>query len=269
MIVKYDIDRLKRIIKNIFDLTGISISVLDTERKVLARCLRDDDYCFFIQKIEAEYLRCYECDMKILEKCHTSKNLEKHICHAGLYDAAMPIIKNNTIVGYVIMGRIRSANSPPFLQPSQAIDAEAAMRLKQYYDDLPFISEERLDALYDLLSFVLFDTAIHILYDPLLIELVDYIDANICTALSIGYLCTKFHISKNRLYKTFNENLGKTVNTYITERRITLAKTLLLKTDSPVYQIAENAGIDNDAYFCKLFKRHCGITPTEYRKSNS
>ena len=267
MTVKYDIERLKGIIKNIFDLTGVSISVLDTERRVLARCLREGDYCFLVQNIEAERLRCHECDMKILKKCQASKSLEKHICHAGLYDAAMPIVKDGAVVGYVIMGRVRSVNSPPVMQSASGIDGKTAMHMARLYRELPFLSEERLNALYGLLSSVVFDAAIRILYDPLLIELTDHIDANIGKPLCIGGLCSEFHISKNRLYKTFHENLGKTVNEYITERRLALARVLLTESNAPAYQIAEKVGIDNYAYFCKLFKKNCGVTPTEYRRS--
>jgi|GEM_PF-5885560 len=40
--------------------------------------------------------------MKILNRCRISKKLESHICRAGLYDSAMPIIKDDNVVGFVV-----------------------------------------------------------------------------------------------------------------------------------------------------------------------
>ena len=267
MIIKYNTDQLKRIIKNIYDLTGITISVLDTKYNTLAKCKTAQDFCSVLQKTETERFRCRECDMIILKKCRASKGLENHICFAGLYDAAMPIIKNDTIVGFVIMGRVRSANSPisPHLIPD--IDAKTAKKLKKLYNELPFITEDKLMTLYDLLSFVIFDSSFQIVYDPLLTKIINFIEENFRENLSVDYLCSKFHISKNRLYKSFNDNLGSTVNLYITAVRLNFAKSLLSSSDEPVYRVAQNVGIDNYTYFCKLFKKRNGVTPTEYRKN--
>ncbi|MBR3967317.1 MAG: PocR ligand-binding domain-containing protein [Clostridia bacterium] len=267
MIIKYNTVLLNRIIKNIYDLTGVSISVLDTKYNLLANCKKAYDYCSVLQKTER--LHCRECDMKILEKCRNSMKLEKHICFAGLYDAAMPIIKNDTIVCFAIMGRIRSSNSPIVPHLPSDIDDKTTEKLQKLYNELPFITEEKLMSLYDLLSFVIFDSAIQIVYDPLTSEIINFIEANLCEKLTINDLCSRFHVSKNSLYKAFNDNLGSTVNMYITEQRLNCAKELLLKTKDPVYMISRNAGIENYAYFCRLFKEKNGITPTQYRKTQN
>lgn len=267
MIVKYDTEKLRRIIENIFELTEISISVLDTEYNVLTRSSKNNDYCSFLQGIEQERLYCRECDQKILNKCRSSKKLEKHICRAGLYDAAIPIIKQDTVVGFALMGRVRSSNSPTAPKYLPEIDSESIKKLKALYDELPFIEEERLAALYDLLAFIIFDSAIQIVHDPLTTEIVDFINENFHKNLTINYLCSRFHISKNRLYKSFSDNFGNTVNTYITECRLKKAKALLRESDESIYKISQTVGIDNYTYFCRLFKSIIGITPTEYRKN--
>lgn len=266
MIIKYNTEQLDRIIKNIYNLTGISISVLDTKYNILARCTPDQNFCSLLQSIAAERMKCRRCDNEILKKCRSSRKMAKHICFAGLYDAAMPIIKNNIVVGFVIMGRVRSAKSSMSMHYIPDANPETINKLKKMYNELPFISEERLTVLYDLLSFIVFDNAIQIVHDTIVTEVIDFIDVNFRENLSINYLCSKFHISKNRLYKAFNDNLGITVNLYITDCRLNCAKELLLETDEPVYKIAQNVGIDNYTYFCKLFKKKNGVTPTEYRK---
>ncbi|MFQ8693002.1 MAG: helix-turn-helix domain-containing protein [Blautia hansenii] len=54
---------------------------------------------------------------------------------------------------------------------------------------------------------------------------------------------------------------------YVTNLRISYAKTLLAKTDVPIKSIAERCGIADIHYFTRLFKRICGMTPNAYRKS--
>lgn len=266
MIIKYNTEELKRIIDNIFEITGVSLSVLDTEYNSLTRHLGENDFCSFLQSDETERLNCRACDKKILEKCKESKRLEKHVCKSGLYDAALPIIKDEAMVGFVLIGRVRSVNSPKSPTNLPTSDPRSVKKFEALYDALPFISESRLDALYDLLAFIIFDSAIQIIYDPILTDVLDYINSSFTESLSIDSLCSKFHVSKNRLYKIFSENLNATVNEYVTECRLKRAKYQLSHSDESVYKIAQSVGIDNYTYFCRLFKKANGLTPTEYRK---
>ena len=126
MIIQYDREQLKSLIRNLFALTGISISVLDADYGLLVHCSHPNDFCTLLQSVGGERENCKNCDQMILKKCSRSGKLEGHICVAGLYDSAMPIIKHDTIVGYVIMGRVRSVHSPAQLQHIPHTDAKTA-----------------------------------------------------------------------------------------------------------------------------------------------
>lgn len=267
MIIKYNKGQLSRIIDDIFILTGISISVLDTSYNTIATSTRKQNYCLLLQTIENEQKHCARCDKEILNLCCNTKRLERHICRAGLYDSAMPIMKYDTVVGFVIMGQVRSVDSPAIPQYAPHIDSETLVQLNQLYEKIPFIPQNRLESLYDLLPRILFDSAIDFVYDSSLIEILKFIDANLQADLSIKLLCEKFYISKNRLYEVFRNNLGCTITGYINEQRIKLAKELLKQSNATVYSIAEAVGIRNYTYFCKLFKKLNKVTPTEYRKN--
>lgn len=268
MVVKYNAEQLTRIIDHIFTLTGISIDIIDADYKSVTTGTKKQNYCALLQTLEVENRNCAQCDKKILERCRATKKLESHICRAGLCDAAMPIIKYDTIVGFIIMGQIRSENSPDFSQYIPDADACVLKQLDQFYQELPFIELKRLEALYDLLPHIFFDNAIEISYDSVLTEMVEYIDANLQEKLSVNGLCNKFHVSKNYLYEAFENHLHNTVIGYINEQRMKRAKELLRQSNYTVYKIAEAVGVDNYTYFCKLFKKTVGVTPTEYRKSS-
>lgn len=56
---------------------------------------------------------------------------------------------------------------------------------------------------------------------------------------------------------------------YLTAYRIERAVELLQQTDIPVREIAVRVGYTDANYFTKVFKRHLGVTPTEYRNHNA
>ena len=266
MIIKYNYEQLQSFINNIFTLTGMSFSVLDTNYKCIADCSNPNDFCSTLQSINGEKSFCSKCDRSILESCRSSKSLKGHICHAGLYDSAMPIIKYDTIVGYVIMGRVRSVKSPDKLEYRPDTDLVTIKLLEEKYNRLQIMTSEQLTALYELLPFILFDNAIQIIYDPFISNVLEFINNNLKQELSVDFICKKFHVSTNYLYKSFRENLQTTINEYIIEQRLKKAKELLLNENIPVYLIAEQVGISNYTYFCRLFKKRNGVTPDSFRK---
>ena len=255
MIIKYDIKQLNSIIKHIFDLTGISISILDTNYNVLANCSEKEDFCSLLQTIKDNKLSCSQCDQKILKQCKSTKKLEGHICWIGLYASSMPIVKDGIIVGYAIMGRVRSKKSPYLPNFKHDIDTNILNQLNKLYCKLPFITEVNLIALYALLPYILFDSCIQIEYNSFINELVNFINANLQDNLNVELLCAKFHVSKNYLYKAFANNFGCTVNGYISMQRLKLVKELLINNDDSIKIIDEKVGIYNYTYFCRWFKK--------------
>ncbi|MBE6767834.1 MAG: helix-turn-helix domain-containing protein [Ruminococcaceae bacterium] len=267
MIVKYNEEKLLQIIKSIVDLTGMSISVVDADYHPIVSYTPKQDYCSLLQTARENIEKCRQCDKELLKQCRAHKKTEHHICWAGLYDSAMPIIKNDIVVGYALMGRVRSERSPAL--PLSPTDSACTVdRISELYGKIPFIPESKLSALYDLLSHILFEPAIQIVYDSLTKEAVEYIRANLHENLSVDRLCQAFHVSKNYLYKAFADTFGSTVNAYIAAQRLKRAKELLTESDSPVYAVAEKVGIDNYPYFCRWFKKSTGFTPGEYRKAS-
>lgn len=257
MKIHYDLEKLRRILYDLSTLTGISLSVLDADRKTMIRSARENDYCTAIQE-RGDYHNCHSCDMALLDRCEKSRVVERHTCHAGLCDLAMPVMKGGIIVGFLLMGRIRSPQSP-----TGSADGE----LGSLYRQIPVFTEEKILSLVDLLPQILFESTVALEPDELVRQASEYIEAHLQEELSIELLCEALHISKNKLYKVFSDHFGTTVNVYIIERRMAQAMRLLGETEEPVYRVADLIGIRNYTYFCRLFKEKNGITPLQYRKT--
>lgn len=267
MIVKYDTDKLNKLINDLSNLLGISMSFLDREFNALTEHKSKEGFCATIQSSKKGKELCVLSDAAILGKCTKTLKFESHICHAGLCDAAMPIVKNGEIVGYIIMGRIRTDIDEAEIARRIAWFGKNTDDIIKNYRELSYFTPDRIESLQSLLSYVIFDSAIEIEQDELVTRATDYINGNIQNNLSVSILCTELGVSKNVLYKCFADFYGATLGEYITARRIAKAKELLQKTADPVYLVAEKVGIGNYTYFCRLFSKEVGISPLRYRKS--
>ncbi len=250
MKISYNIPMLEQMLKDIHRLTGVSVSLLDADCKRLVSCT-GEDYCARLQR-EGGSKECARCDLLLLERCAKSLRLEQHLCHAGLYDSAMPILKDGAVVAFLLMGRVRAERSPQKKDP--------------LYQQLPLLQEEQLLALYDLLPYILFSSGIRIERDSLMEDIAAYIKENLCSDLRVAALCARFHLSKNSLYRNFYAQFSCPVNRYVAEQRLERAKQLLAETDLSVREIAEQVGME-PAYFSRLFKKHVGCAPGAWRRA--
>ena len=65
--------------------------------------------------------------------------------------------------------------------------------------------------------------------------------------------------------KTFKEITKMTPMQYIVSLRITNAMNLLDNTNYSISRIASAVGYDNALYFSRLFHKHTGLSPSEYK----
>lgn len=75
--------------------------------------------------------------------------------------------------------------------------------------------------------------------------------------LSTSYVCT-----------FFKNETGQTLNQYLTEYRMEKAKQLLKDARYRISDISSRVGYSDGNYFGKSFKKHCGLSPSEYREQN-
>ena len=100
----------------------------------------------------------------------------------------------------------------------------------------------------------------------LALRLQHYIGENFCDPqLSLSSLAASFGVSESHLCVVYRKAFDVTLNQRITELRIERAQKLLLSSDRKVKDIAEATGYPDSNYFIKLFKKHTGKTPQEYR----
>lgn len=97
--------------------------------------------------------------------------------------------------------------------------------------------------------------------------IVDHLQANISTRLSLDDICRKVNYSRSFLCKIFKEQTGQTLFSYFNKLKIDEAKRLLEDTEMTVVAISKELGFSDVKYFGSLFKNIVGMSPLEYKKS--
>ena len=95
----------------------------------------------------------------------------------------------------------------------------------------------------------------------------DYIEAHLCTQISLEDLAALVHLSPFHFARCFKATLGLAPHQYIIARRIEHAKRLLLTTTLTVAEIGWSIGYENISHFRRLFALHSGVTPGVIRRA--
>lgn len=101
---------------------------------------------------------------------------------------------------------------------------------------------------------------------PLVNDILAFIDRHIHTELSVARIAQHFNISVSSLYRLLQSATGRSASRLIIERRVARAQRLLADTDCTVSEVAHAVGFKHTSYFCTLFKKQTGQTPSAYRE---
>ncbi|GBG10568.1 DNA-binding response regulator [Paenibacillus agaridevorans] len=96
-------------------------------------------------------------------------------------------------------------------------------------------------------------------------EALAYIHVHYAGVLSLDLIADELQMHPNFFSKWFKDNKGINFIDYVTQYRIDKAKELLEHSELKAGEIAERTGIPDARYFGQVFKKHVGLTPTEYR----
>jgi len=91
-----------------------------------------------------------------------------------------------------------------------------------------------------------------------------YVDEHLREHLTVEDIASHFHYSRVRLSTIYKHVTGFGISEMITQKRINIAKLLLLEQKKTVAQIAEELGFSSQAYFSRVFTNKVGCRPSKY-----
>ncbi|SDE35474.1 transcriptional regulator, AraC family [Belnapia rosea] len=99
-------------------------------------------------------------------------------------------------------------------------------------------------------------------------RLTRYVDSHLERQILQKHLAAEVRLSIGHLARAFKQSFGRTAHTYVMERRIDRAKTMMLETTMPLCEIAIACGLADQAHFSRVFRRITGDTPLAWRRRN-
>lgn len=95
-----------------------------------------------------------------------------------------------------------------------------------------------------------------------------YINKNASQQISRWQLAEAVNISEDYLTRIFRKEVGISPWDYLNRYRIQLACKLLTQTGLSINEIAQDTGFQDQAYFCRVFKKVKGFPPGHIRQRN-
>ena len=103
-------------------------------------------------------------------------------------------------------------------------------------------------------------------YSPLVQKVVNHIDLNLMSDLSLRNLAAEYCVNPSYLSSLFKKEMSVTITAYVNQQRMKQAIRYLNTSNMQIQNIAADVGISDVNYFSKLFKKATGKTPSEYRE---
>ena len=105
--------------------------------------------------------------------------------------------------------------------------------------------------------------------DELTEQCVLYLERHIYGNVALDELCSAVGYGRTQLCTRFRKVTGYSVLDYYAELKLMEAKKLLRLENRTVTEISDLLGFSGASYFSRFFTRLCGMTPTQYRLSQS
>ncbi len=103
-------------------------------------------------------------------------------------------------------------------------------------------------------------------YPVILSRVLRYIHEHCREDITLSSLSETHHLSRQYLMRLFQKHLNMTVTQYISRLRMSHALELLRQGGFLIGDVANMLGYQNPYYFCRVFRRQFGMTPSEYAR---
>jgi len=100
-------------------------------------------------------------------------------------------------------------------------------------------------------------------------RVVECIEEHLDERITITSLARECGLSSSHFSRAFKATFGVTVHLYVMQRRVQIARALILRTSDPLSEIAIRCGLSDQAHLTRWFRRVVGVTPAVWRRTHS
>ncbi len=272
----FNSEKIKKLLSDFYLSTDISVAFYDSNMNLVANLPEHTPYCKCVRNKKDCIKNCVLSNLSHMKDSEGNKQMVSYTCHAGLMETIIPVTYEETLIGFVQIGQFRDAQQK-FSSEEKVKQVAKTYKINQnklikLYRNLPVLTEEKLQSVIQIMMILIRsfwdDSLITLNRSMLSVKIERYILEHLKEKLSVETICEYFFLSKNALYRIFNDEFNTTVANFITIKRIQLAEKMLKETSTPVTQISAECGFIDYNYFIKTFKKQKGVPPLRFRKNN-
>lgn len=180
-------------------------------------------------------------------------------------------LKGNTPVSYVNFNFI--ANDDSIFPNEILLKNIISPTIKHIISAIPqkrltplFYTKEKMTNILNYILIELIDNNTSRSRNSYIIEIINYINKNINTALTLTEISEYVHLTREYTSKLFKREMGVTITDFINKNKMKIAKDMIFSEKSNLNDIALQLGYQNYSYFSRTFKKYFQYSPAEYKQ---
>jgi AraC-like DNA-binding protein len=215
--------------------------------------------------------RCRALDRQMMETALTKNEMISYTCHAGMREAVAPLMVNNELAGFVMIGQFRSRAAPDISPYAARWEKEQGSHaLQEAFAGSTVFPEEKIEILLamlrQLLELIIRGQLIHRNDYDLIEPVIERIRQQPEHIFGLDDAARMSGRSPSTVTRLFKKVTGRSFKQYQVEFRLQRAAELLIdRPGRPVAEIAATVGFEDPFYFSRQFHKHTGLSPSDFR----
>jgi AraC-like DNA-binding protein len=264
------------------ETTGLPLTLRPVEDFHLAHHGKrhENPFCALMAKRNKTCAACLDAQQKTSDS--SLQQTRTVMCFAGLCESAVPLRSAGDLLGFLQTGEVmlRKPTRKQFSNIAHLLVqwgiGDDLRKVEEAWLQTRVVSRKQYESTLRLLE--IFAQHLSMVANQLVIQCKQAEPASITRArqfilehrgeeLSLATVAKAVNMSSYYFCKTFKKVTGLNFTDYLARARVEKAKGLLLEPNARVSEIVFEVGFQSITHFNRIFKRHVGKSPTEYRKS--
>lgn len=260
-----------RIFNNFHALFGIRIAFFAPDGRELKVGNNEGicRYCKAIRMCKGGAAACSNSDRDGRILAQKRKKLVIYTCHAGMTEVVKPIMQQGALLGYAMIGQIRTTSLPP-ISFSSLWNSLHEEKLEAIFATQPLITQSNLMQIIEMFSYLMdllsHEKMIHSTAIDVPSRVSGFIQSHIDEQLPLTRTSHEMNLSPSRISHLVKERYGISYTSLVRKLKMERARFLLTHfPDMSINEVALAVGISDGQYFSRIFRKMSNTSPTMYR----